>query len=99
MLAFNRLRIDPGEGSPAMDYRIEDGFVEKRLVESGSDASSEDGWRRLTPEELSAHVITDTVVAHWLSRRMGVRRLIRACNQPYSSFANEVQERSDQTAA
>ncbi len=34
MLAFNRLRIDPGKGSPAVDYRIENGFVESRTLET-----------------------------------------------------------------
>jgi hypothetical protein len=34
MLAFNRLRIDPGNGSPAVDYRIENGFVESRTLET-----------------------------------------------------------------
>ena len=34
MLAFNRLRIDPGNGSPAVDYRIENGFVESSTLET-----------------------------------------------------------------
>ena len=40
MLAFNRLRIDPGNGSPAVDYRIENGFVRVVL------------WRRMTQKEV-----------------------------------------------
>ena len=31
-LACNRLRIDPSDGSPVVDYRIEDGRVERRTL-------------------------------------------------------------------
>ena len=30
MLACNTLRIDPGDGSPATEYRVEDDHVERR---------------------------------------------------------------------
>lgn len=80
MLECNRLRIDPGDGSPALDYRIENGCVESRFVETGGECTTTDQrWQRLTPEELSSHVMADTVVAQWLHKRMGVHRLIRAC--------------------
>ncbi len=34
---------------------------------------------RLTPEQLSIHVERNTVVAQWLERRLGWRRLLQAC--------------------
>ena len=38
MLKCNRLRLDPGNGSPVVDYRIENGCVESRTL-----AQAEDG--------------------------------------------------------
>jgi hypothetical protein len=87
MLACNRLRIDPGDGSPVVDYRIENGSVESRTLETAAESSTATAkeWQRLTLEQLSSHVMAETVVAHWLHRRMGVHRLIRACTQHSSS--------------
>jgi hypothetical protein len=34
MLAFNRLRIDHGDGCPAVEYRIEDDHVHSRVLGS-----------------------------------------------------------------
>ena len=102
MLAVNRLRIDPGNGFPAVDYRIKKGFVESRTV--ATDAAKRDNpaiethWRRLTPEQLTSHVMADTVVLHWLRHRMGVYRLIRAC-QDSSSRNSPALESSNRTAA
>lgn len=98
MLACKRLRIDRCEGSPVVDYRIESGCVESRTLEMATEGgtTTEERWQRLTPEQLSSHVMADTVVAQWLRRRMGVHRLIRACN---SSANNEVQEGSERIAA
>ena len=101
MLACNRLRLDPGDGSPVVDYRIENGCVESRTLETAAESSTatEKQWQRLTLEQLGFHVMADTVVAHWLHRRMGVHRLIRACTQHSSSANNGVQECSDRIAA
>lgn len=81
MLQCNRLRIDLGNGSPALDYRIGNGCVESRSVGTGREcgATTDQRWQRLTPKELSSHVMADTVVAQWLRKRMGVHKLIRAC--------------------
>ena len=94
MLAFNKLRIDPGNGCPVMDYRIEDGCVERRILDGISERSGtiEKAWQRLTPEQLRSHVNANTVVACWLSRRMGAHRLIRACNQDSSHATNDVRD-------
>ncbi len=101
MLECNRLRIDPGDGSPPVDYRIADGCVESRILETAAEGSGaiERSWQRLTPEQLSSHVMSDTVVAHWLCRRMGLHQLIRACNQDFKSANEEVHARPDQIAA
>jgi hypothetical protein len=103
MLAFNRLRIDPGKGSPAVDYRIENGFVESRTLETdatnGSTLTIEEQWQRLTPEQLTSRLMADTVLFHWLRRRMGIYRLVRACNQDSSSRNNPALENSNRASA
>jgi hypothetical protein len=98
MLACNRLRIDPGDGSPVVDYRIENGSVESRTLEAAFEGctTTENRWHRLTPDELSSHVMAETVVAQWLHRRMGGRRLIRAC---MPSANNSVQGRLERFVA
>jgi hypothetical protein len=103
MLACNRLRVDPGNGSPAVDYRIESGFVESRTLETDAAKRSvpvvEKPWQRLTPKQLTSRVMADRVVAQWLRHRMGLHGLIRACSQESSSLNNPVLESPDRTAA
>ena len=101
MLACNRLRIDLGDGSPVVDYRIEGGRVESRTVDNAADRNGvvEKPWQRLTADQLSSHVMADTVVSRWLRRRMGIHRLIRACNHDASFASNKAQEWLDRTAA
>jgi hypothetical protein len=81
MLECNRLRLDPGNGSGVVDYRIENGCVESRTLEAHAEGScvADEKWQPLTPEELSSHVVEDPILARWLSRRMGIFRLVRAC--------------------
>ena len=76
-----RLRLESGDGSPAKEYRIEDGEVEVRTLdpEGGSVRRTGNVWWRVTPEELSIHVESNTLVAQWLERRLGWRRLLQAC--------------------
>jgi hypothetical protein len=71
------LRLEGRNGSPAKEYRIERGSVEVRTFDRESDHMRI--WSRLTPEQLSSHVKRHTVVARWLERRLGWRRLLRAC--------------------
>jgi len=103
MLAFNRLRIDPGRGSPAVDYRIENGFVESRTLETDTTKRNtlaiEKQWQRLTPKQLTSRLMADAVLLRWLRHRMGVHRLIRACNQDSSCPNNPVLESSNRAAA
>ncbi len=89
MLACNRLRIDPGDGSPVLEYRIENDRVESRTLT---------GWRQLAPEEISSHVAANTVVAAWLHRRMGLHKLLRACT-PGLLGTNNDETLTDQKAA
>jgi hypothetical protein len=98
MLACNRLRIDRCDGSPVADYRIENGCVESRIVETAAESSmtTDMRWQRLTPEQLTSHVMANTVLAQWLGRRMGVHRLVRACTE---SANNGVQAHSERIAA
>ena len=76
-----RLRLESGDGSPVKEYRIEDGNVEVRSLdpEDGSIRRAGSVWWRLTPGQLSIHVEHNTVVARWLERRLGWRRLLQAC--------------------
>ncbi len=80
-LGSMRLRLESGDGFPAKEYRIEDGNVEVRTLDSegGPVRRTESMWWRLTPEQLSIHVERNTVVAQWLERRLGWRRLLQAC--------------------
>ena len=96
MLACNRLRIDPCDGSPVAEYRIENGCVESCTLEEAAERGTEKQWQRLTPEQLTSHVMGETVVAQWLHRRMGVHRLIRACSPTTN---NSPQGHSERIAA
>jgi hypothetical protein len=93
MLECNKLRVDPGNGCPALEYRVEGGSVECRVVGSGV----EELWLPLSSEQLASHVTEGTVVAHWLRRRIGVHRLLQACNQD-ASF-NDLPLRTGRRAA
>ena len=93
MLAPNILRLDPGDGSPVVDYRIDNGRVESRaLGTSPGPEGTEKNWRQLTPEELTFHVLGGTIVARWLSRRIGIFGLIRACS-PSTQDSGETRSR------
>jgi hypothetical protein len=82
-----RLRLEAGDGSATKEYRVDDGRVEVRSWQPhiGYDAA-EHSWHQLTPEQLSTHVERNTVVAQWLERRLGWRRLLQACasQEPHS---------------
>jgi hypothetical protein len=76
MQPSNTLRIDPEDGSPAIEYRIAEDVVESRLI--SEDAGQQ--WRVLTAQQLTEHAMRGTALAYWLRRRMGIQWLIRACN-------------------
>jgi hypothetical protein len=85
MQNWNKLRIDPADGSAVTEYRIDGENVESRQVRD--DRSG--GWKRLTPQQLTTHVLANTVVAYWLRRRMGVHQLVRACARDSSAMEFE----------
>jgi len=86
-LGSMRLRLESGNGSPAKEYRIEDGNVEVRTLDlDGSPRRTGSIWWRLTPEQLSIHVERHSVVAQWLERRLGWRYLLQACVGPELSM-------------
>ena len=76
------LRLEAQQGSEIEEYRVRDGRVEVRSLRPPrlhdlNDGDS--GWLQLTAQQLSAHVERSTVVAQWLERRLGWRRLLQAC--------------------
>ena len=77
MSSTNMQILEPMSPSAAKQYRIKDGRVEARVVNSTSDQDT--GWWRLSSEQLSNHVRRNTAVARWLERNLGWRRLLWAC--------------------
>jgi hypothetical protein len=75
-----RLCLEAADDSASKQYRIDNGKVEVRTLHSDNGYDPpESGWHRLTPQQLSTHVERNTVVAQWLERRLGWRRLLQAC--------------------
>ena len=67
------LRIEGAE-----EYRLCDGEVEVRQHHAAI-AGKKRNWRRVTSAELRNHVNRNTVVAQWLTHRLGWRPLLWAC--------------------
>jgi hypothetical protein len=99
MLACNRLRIDPDDGSPVLEYRIENGSVEGRTAASEIGTQAEMGWHQLTADQISSHVMANTVIAEWLRRRMGLHQLLRACTPVLSPSKRDRDDCRDRIAA
>lgn len=84
------LRLEASDGSGVEEYRIYEDSVEVRKLRCGEENDDvelaaehiSDEWQRLSHEDLTAHVKTNTVVAQWLKHRLGWRRLLRACTDP-----------------
>jgi hypothetical protein len=93
-----RLRLEPRNGSPVKEYRIENGRVEVRIIDHNNwtDPQAESGWQQLTPDQLAVHVEHNTVVAQWLQRRLGWRRLLCACLQEPTTL--DIPEEANQAA-
>lgn len=89
LLTAKTLRIDRGRDCSIIDYRIQDGRVETRIVD-GATVGTENGWRPVSAEQLVSHVMRNTVIAHWLRRKMGIRWLLRACSQETPCTDNEL---------
>jgi hypothetical protein len=68
-----RLRIESTRGLPVNDYRIIEGRVEFRVLDSSGQpyASRASCWRTLDENEIQIHHALDTVVSKWLRARRG----------------------------
>lgn len=66
------LRLPSENGSPINEYRIQNGQIEFRSLDStGKPFSITKGsWRVLDISELQLHFALDTVVAQWLMQRL-----------------------------
>ncbi len=67
-----RLRIESVNGSPINDYRIRDGLVEVRVLDSRGRpyTDSTSNWRALDRNEIQLHHVLGTVVSQWLRVRL-----------------------------
>ena len=72
------LRVETPDGRAVEEYCIRDGEIEVRQLQ-GYATERDREWHPVTPEQLTDHVNHNTVVAQWLERRLGWRRLLRAC--------------------
>ena len=77
MSSGNMQLLESRSHSPGNEYRIKAGKVEARVLDNRSD--QENAWWQLSPEQLSSHVRRNTVIARWLERNLGWRRLLWAC--------------------
>jgi len=73
--SVTHLRLEPLDGSAPVEYKIEDGSVAVRTMEPAAG----DSWHRLSATDLRTHIERRTVVAEWLERRIGWRRLLQQC--------------------
>jgi hypothetical protein len=76
LMTHNRLRIDASNCSPAVEYRIENGQVERRSRAMATEVGAvvEREWQRLTREQLTSETGMNPVFANWLRRRLGILR-------------------------
>lgn len=81
MLPCTTLRIECGDGSAILDYRIDGSYIEMRIWRHSKAAASSlfQAWRRLTVDQLIEQVESNPVLSRWLQRRVGIRALLRAC--------------------
>ena len=76
LMMHNRLRVDASNCSPAVEYRIENGQVERRSRATASEVGTvvEREWQRLPGEQLTSEIVINPVFANWLRRRLGILR-------------------------
>ena len=97
MLTAIHLRLQIPNGV-SEEYRVRDGHIEVRQLQD--DPTQDDlHWLRLTPEQVADHVNRNTVVAQWLTRRIGWRRLLRACIREESIRYLDMVNSEDRRAA
>ena len=81
-MAYNSFRIDPDDGSDVIEYRIDDGWVERRTGEGRTrdGVYREAQWERLTPNQLFSEIMTCAAFAYWLYQGLGSQMLLHACS-------------------
>ena len=101
MALIMSLRLEAAGGLAGEEYRISDGDVEVRKLHQTIEGTRRGGaWHRLTPGQLSTHVHRNTVVAQWLQRRLGWRRLLQKCvDMQTPNEAREAETTVDRYAA
>lgn len=82
-MACNKLRIDPNDGSPVVEYRIENGRVARRTVAActGDGVASEERWEQLTPTQVASDIMANSTVAYWLYCRLDAQSIFQVCSQ------------------
>ena len=92
------LRLETADGTAIEEYRIDRGAIEVRRLSDLGDHGT--GWRRLTPAQLRDQVNRKTLLAQWLERRLGWRKLLRACLEEENLWQFEDSDRTlDQRVA
>ena len=95
-----RLRLEGTGGTATQEYRVDEGRVEVRMHSGAEYDPPENRWQQLTPRQLRAHVERNTVVAQWLERRLGWRRLLQACvSQEPHDWTRVVEDYDEKRAA
>jgi hypothetical protein len=90
-------RLEAADGRVAEEYRLHQQNIEVRRLQPNQ---REVVWHRLTADEIAGHVKHNTVVARWLERRLGWRRLLWACQPEESADESQGSEQvSDHFAA
>jgi hypothetical protein len=89
-IACNKLRIDPNDGSPVVEYQIENGGVECRTIATCSEdgVASAAQWEPLTPAQIASQILANTTVAYWLYHRLDTQSLFQICSQHPSFLTN-----------
>jgi hypothetical protein len=71
MKSERRLTVELSDNSRVDEYRIHGREVEFRAKRPGGrDLPGWSGWRQLTPDDISLHLILHTVVGEWLMERL-----------------------------
>jgi hypothetical protein len=81
------LKIPSENGSPTNEYRISNGQIEFRSLDShGQPFSHSAGlWRILDASDVQLHFALNTAVAHWLIERLEARSPKKARAAPMDS--------------
>ena len=76
LMTHNRLRFEASNCSPTVEYRIENGEVERRSRAMATEVGAvvEREWQQLTREQLTSEIVINPVFANWLRRRLGILR-------------------------